>query len=64
MIYETTRFQFLSCTASIDCILFGMKKYGMYVSHETKFCSENTKEREHLEDLGINGEISEWILGK
>jgi hypothetical protein len=30
-----------------------------------KFCSENVKERDHLEDLGIHGMIIlEWILGK
>jgi len=31
----------------------------------TKFCSENLKGRDHLEDLGVDGRIiSEWILGK
>jgi hypothetical protein len=25
---------------------------------------ENLKERGHLEDLGVDGKMSEWILGK
>jgi len=31
----------------------------------TKFWSENLKEREHAEDLGLPGKIIlEWVLGK
>jgi len=29
-----------------------------------KFWSQKIKERDHLEDLGINGLILEWILEK
>jgi hypothetical protein len=30
-----------------------------------KFCLENTKERDHLRDLGVEGKIIlKWILGK
>jgi len=30
----------------------------------TKFLSENLKGRDNSEDLGVDGRISEWILGK
>jgi hypothetical protein len=30
----------------------------------TKFLSENLKVRDHSEDLGLDGRILEWILGK
>jgi hypothetical protein len=30
----------------------------------TRFWSENLKGRDCLEDLGIDGKILEWILGK
>jgi hypothetical protein len=30
----------------------------------TVFRLENLKERDHLEDLGLDGKILEWILGK
>jgi len=30
----------------------------------TKFWSENLKGRDHLEDVGIGGEILKWMLGK
>jgi hypothetical protein len=31
----------------------------------TKFCSENLKERDQSEDIGVDGKIIlKWILGK
>jgi hypothetical protein len=29
-----------------------------------RFWSENQNGRDHLEDLGVDGKILEWILGK
>jgi hypothetical protein len=30
----------------------------------TKLLSENVKGRDHMEDIGIDGKIFYWILGK
>jgi hypothetical protein len=44
-----------------QCTYYAWKRWEI----NTKFCSENMKTRDELEDLGIDGRvIVEWILGK
>jgi hypothetical protein len=38
--------------------------YKLVSCDDHKFWSENLNEREHLEDLGIDGRILKWILMK